>query len=64
MTKEDAIVVMLLGKKVKHKFFDDHEWIATNGINIITEDGFSYLPNDFWKFRRASSWESGWSIVE
>lgn len=62
MTKLEAIAAMQEGKKVKHRYFSDDEFITMKYGAIIDENG--YTLRDFWLYRKTFDWESGWEIVE
>ena len=65
MTKDEAIFAMLEGKKVRHRFFMDNEWMEMldKVKNIyIFEDGVKVSAQMFWMDRRNEMWNSGWEI--
>ena len=66
LTKEEAIKQMELGKKVTHKYFSPNEWItmSSDDRDIVTEEGYTVDKIEFWSYRTADSFNSGWSIVE
>ena len=53
---------MLEGKKVRHRFFSDEEYLCIESDTLIDENG--YVMRDFWKFRTSDDWDSGWEIFE
>ncbi len=64
MSKEKAYNAMLAGKKVRHEYYSDHEYIFINKEgNIQSEEGVNHGgPDDeFWRVRQEWNW--GWSIV-
>jgi hypothetical protein len=64
MTRLEAIEKMKEGAKVKHRYFDDHEWIKLDGDRLLFEDR-SYCPQqDFWEDRTGGAWENDWDLFE
>lgn len=63
MTKDEAILSMRNGKKVRHDYFSDGEWITMLGNIIRMEQGQECWSSEFWKYREGTGWETGWSIV-
>lgn len=66
LNKDQAIAAMKRGKKVRHKFFMEHEWITMDKDgNIVTEDGMTQVEYDFWNpSRNSSAWFWDWEIVK
>lgn len=62
MAREKAIQLMKEGQKVKHRLFDDHEWITMEGSKIITEDGCSFEQGLFWADRSSEVFLKDWQI--
>ena len=62
MTKEDAILAMLGGKKVTHRHFGPEEWATMENGRIVLEDNVHCCPEEFWKWRRDPSYDNDWSI--
>lgn len=64
MTKEEAKQAMKEGHKVKHSGFTDDEWVMQiKDGSYKTEDGYSFPPYEFWRWRTEDYWLKGWSIV-
>lgn len=66
MTKEEAIVMMKAGQKLTHRHFSDDEWVASNpsGTIYTLEDGVKCPPNEFWRWRTDTAWDTDWEIFE
>lgn len=65
MTKDEAILEMMKGKKVRHRFFTDNEWmmILDKVKNIyLFEDGVEISAQMFWMDRRDGMWNTDWEI--
>lgn len=62
MTKAEAIAAMREGKKVRHRYFSDDEYITVKNFELIDEKG--YHLRDFWLYRKTHDWESDWSVVD
>ena len=63
MTKQEAIIAMQKGKKVRHKSFMKHEWISIIDDKIRTEEGFLHNQKEFWILRNTNNWLTGWSVI-
>ena len=69
MNKQEAILAMKEGKRVRHKNFSSNEWMMQlpNG-DYQLEDGVVVdahcVQEDFWKYRQDESWSTDWEIVE
>lgn len=70
MTKLEAIVAMLSGKKVTHKWFSKDEWMTaelcpfTYRLDLLLEDGVTVRASKFWALRDDKSWDDGYSLWE
>lgn len=64
MTKEQAIEAMKEGKKVRHRYFSEHEWMMMGRRGLVFENKVSCSFTEFWQRRRTTEWEVGWSIVD
>lgn len=62
MTKQEALKALAEGKKIRHRYFSDDEYIVEQNYNLIDEKG--YLMRDFWKYRTTEDWDTGWEIVK
>lgn len=63
MTKHEAIIAMMEGKKVRHRFFSSDEWMTkTEDGMYLFEDGVKCTPSMFWMDRIGKEWNSGWEI--
>lgn len=60
MNKNETIEALYGGKKIRHNYFDDNEWmIMDDSGRIVFEDGCSYTVDEFWYDRRSPVWEDG-----
>lgn len=67
MTKDEAIEVMKQGKKVRHQYFSQDEWMKQDDERpryYRFEDGVVCSPEEFWRFRQEKAFETDWEIVE
>ncbi len=64
MTKEEAIVVMKAGNKVRHESFSDNEWMTIEHGRILFEDGVRCTLPDFWSDRTNPSWNKNYMLWE
>lgn len=64
MTKQEAIAAMREGKKVRHRYFSDDEYIKIQDDMIVTEEGYTVLQTEFWYFRQDSHFDVDWEIVD
>jgi len=62
MTKQEAIQMMIKGKKVTHRYFSPNEWITVDKGKFLFEDGVKCSFNEFWADRRQQFWETDWEI--
>ena len=61
LTKHEAINLMRKGIKVSHEYFSDHEWMTMNlKGEIVTEEGYTHDPSEFWSFRTMEGWNKGY----
>lgn len=63
MNKEQAIIAMNHGHKVRHSYFTNDEWMRCEESTYVFEDGIDCDPSMFWLDRRGPGWEVGWSLV-
>jgi len=66
LTKDQAILAMLDGKKVRHRYFEEDEFIflADKIKNIYEfENGLQASATMFWFDRRIEEWLTGWEII-
>lgn len=63
MTKAEAIQAMSEGKKVRHHYFYDGEWMTMQNGKILLEDGVVCSPNEFWSWRWGTEWNDGYELV-
>lgn len=64
MTKADAVIAMVNGHKVAHKYFTPDEWMMIrNDGKYLFEDGCSCVPERFWEIRTEACWLTGWRIL-
>lgn len=65
MTKEEAKQAMLEGKKVRHRYFSDNEYMSMNANkDFVFEDGVICTGTLFWSDRQGPEWDIDWEIVE
>ena len=68
MTREEAINEMSNGKKVRHKYFSDNEYIQMDkhSGNIFSEDGvcWGHLYDEPMEIRKGGFWENDWEIFK
>jgi hypothetical protein len=65
MDKAEAINAIKDGKKVKHEYFSDDEWIVKGKSKLIQfEDGIECSCSEFFRYRNGDDWNCGWSVVE
>lgn len=63
MNKNEAILAMREGKKVRHRYFSPGEWITmTSDGNFLLEDGVRCSWNEFWKWRTQKEWDTDWEL--
>jgi len=49
------------GKKIRHKYFLDTEYIYAKGVVFFTEDNY-VLPKSYF-LNMDENWQNGWSVV-
>ena len=49
------------GRKIRHRLFDEHEFIFWSEGKWYTEDGY-VLPSDYWK-NKNEYFQIGWSVL-
>lgn len=65
MKKQEAIVALKQGKRLRHNTFSDNEWVQGLPTGKYEfEDTMRCNPELFWRDRQGQPWENGWSIVE
>ena len=65
LTKEQAIEAMKAGKKVRHLYFTDDEYMYMPDPRVSKykfEDGHTVSAIEFFKHRTSPGWENDWSI--
>ncbi len=62
MTKQEAIKAMVLGEQITHRYFTKDEFIRMEAGMIIDEKGYTFHPDEFWKWRTSEEFQSGWNI--
>lgn len=53
---------MIEGKKVRHRFFTDDEYIYYKNGCWFTEDGYQ-IPDSYWLNAQKAGWDDSWSVV-
>lgn len=64
MTKAEVLIALGKGKRVRHTWFSEGEWLEKELELYVFEDGVTCEPSDFWRYRRDVSWLYGWSVIE
>jgi len=63
MNKNEAILAMREGKKVRHDYFSPDEWMTmTPDGKILLEDGVICSQKEFWQWRVEKQWDTGWEL--
>lgn len=63
MNKNEAILAMREGKKVRHYYFSRDEWMSMMPDGrFLLEDGVVCSQNEFWRWRTQKEWETGWEL--
>ena len=62
----EALQAMKEGKKVRHRFFSEDEWVKSNEDNTIFtfDDGVTVSASMFWLDRNGEAYLTDWIIVE
>lgn len=70
MTKQEAILMMENGNKVKHYLFESEEYIYMKNGKIHDENDYLLEVRDannrlidFWSDRTGEVWEDGWILL-
>lgn len=63
LTREEAMEAMLQGKKVRHRYFSDEEYMTIENGKILLEDGVKCSYEEFWKYRNLEGWKDGYELV-
>jgi hypothetical protein len=53
---------MIEGKKVRHRFFMDDEYIYYKSGCWFTQDGYQ-ISDSYWVNAQKIEWNDGWSVV-
>lgn len=61
--KRTAMKLMIDGKKVTHKSFDDDEYVTCDKDMSIVNDG-GWTIKDFWLDRNQSKFQNGWMLFK
>ena len=61
LSKNEAIAAMKRGCKIRHTYFSPNEYIFMIDGNIRDEQGL--ILRNFWMYRTAQLWQTGWIIV-
>jgi hypothetical protein len=64
MNKDQAIVAMMEGKKVTHRYFGPDEWVSMENGSILLTSGIKCPPKEFWKHRSAHCWNNGYKLFK
>lgn len=63
MTKEEAIIALGEGNKVRHRYFTYDEYVYVGEGNYLYDECGNVRGEDFWDVRDGIHWSDGWSIV-
>ena len=65
MNYNQAIIELKKGNKVRHRFFDQEEYIQMTDGKQVDENGYE-LPREYWNkiLNDADLSDRGWSIVD
>jgi hypothetical protein len=65
LTKEQAVEVMRAGHKVRHRYFEEHEWVTMWGDRMVIDETLSKISfEEFWgPMRDGLAWNDDWTIV-
>jgi len=63
MTKQEAIQAMRDGKKVRHIYFTDDEWIKLTPTGLYEFKDGVVFPNLLFGEDRDEQWNEGWELV-
>lgn len=68
MNKQEAILAMKEGKKVRCKNFFSNEYMSMKDGMMVLEDGVipgvTCTPEEFWKYRTDSRWDDGYELFK
>lgn len=65
MSLSEAQTLLNQGKKVRHRFFADNEWMKKISSKYYQfEDGVICLITEFWKYRQDASFKTDWYEVQ
>lgn len=53
---------MIEGKKIRHRFFMDHEYIYYKNGCWFMQDG-DQIPDVYWLNEEEQGWDDSWSVV-
>ena len=60
MTRAEMINKLESGKKMKHEFFSDHEYIVKDDYGIVRDEE-EHNFTEGMQIRKGGNWETGWS---
>ena len=68
MNKQEAILAMSEGKKVRYKNFFPNEYMSMKDGMMVLEDGVipavTCTPEEFWKYRTDAKWDDGYELFK
>lgn len=67
MNKSEAKLAIASGKKIKHRYFDDHKYVKLSNDNrnlYEFEDGVKITPLMFWTDRIGKIYNDGWYLFD
>jgi hypothetical protein len=60
MTKQEALVALMQGKKITHEYFGSSEYLYMEYGIIRTEEKYSF--DQAWDKRTGPEWDTGWKL--
>lgn len=60
--EEAKKLAIIEGKKIKHRFFMDDEYIYYKSGCWFTQDGYQ-IPDVYWLNSQEQGWDDSWSVV-
>lgn len=65
LNKQEAIVFLLAGYKVTHKYYGEDTYVYQEGNEYIYENGNRISVNEFWRIKEGGVvWDVNWAVFE
>jgi len=66
MTRAEAQVALLEGKKISHEYFADDEFVVLRETDkkLICEKGYVLDKQEFWLLRGTPMFDNNWRVIE